>query len=146
VLLLCIMQLLEVAWYTLWDRTCSILYSKDHDNFMSDQSEILVWGQEVTTSLTNKSTWSAKHDWKGGKSSDVIWSKEQRVSSICMIMSSLSGFSILAGTICKKNSAWNMLLDLSWYKKLHDTSIAILALPCNRAFTDIWFDPTLKSL
>jgi hypothetical protein len=40
---------------------------------------------------------------KGGKSSDVIWSKEQRVSSICMIMSSLSGFSILAGTICKKN-------------------------------------------
>jgi hypothetical protein len=30
VLLLCIMQLLEVAWYTLWDRTCSILYSKDH--------------------------------------------------------------------------------------------------------------------
>jgi hypothetical protein len=25
-----------------------------------------------------------------------------RVSSICMIMSSLSGFSILAGTICKK--------------------------------------------
>jgi hypothetical protein len=33
VLLLCIMQLLEVAWYTLWDRTCSILYSKDHDTF-----------------------------------------------------------------------------------------------------------------
>jgi hypothetical protein len=24
------MQLLEVAWYTLWDRICSILYSKDH--------------------------------------------------------------------------------------------------------------------
>jgi hypothetical protein len=23
----------EVAWYTLWDRTCSILYSKDHDTF-----------------------------------------------------------------------------------------------------------------
>jgi len=33
VLLLCIMQLLEVAWYTLWDRTCSILYSKDQDTF-----------------------------------------------------------------------------------------------------------------
>jgi len=33
VLLLCIMQLLEVAWYTLWDRTCSILYSKDRDTF-----------------------------------------------------------------------------------------------------------------
>jgi hypothetical protein len=33
ILLLCIMQLLEVAWYTLWDRTCSILYSKDHDSF-----------------------------------------------------------------------------------------------------------------
>jgi len=33
VLLLCIMQLLEVAWYTLWDRTCSILYSKDHGTF-----------------------------------------------------------------------------------------------------------------
>ena len=29
VLLLCIMQLL----YTLWDRTCSILHSKDHDTF-----------------------------------------------------------------------------------------------------------------
>jgi hypothetical protein len=29
----CIVQLLEVAWYTLWDRTCSILYSKDHDTF-----------------------------------------------------------------------------------------------------------------
>jgi hypothetical protein len=50
-----------------------------------------------------------------------------RVSSICMIMSSLSGFSILAGTICKQ-TAWNMLLDLvckptrimiqkiAWYK------------------------------
>jgi hypothetical protein len=25
----------------------------------------------------------------------------------------------------------------SWYKKLHDTSIAILALPCNRAFTEL---------
>jgi hypothetical protein len=34
-----------------------------------------------------------------------------RVSSICMIISSLSGFSILAGTICKQ-TAWNMLLDL----------------------------------
>jgi hypothetical protein len=33
VLLLCIMQLLEVAWYTLWDRTCSIMYSNDHDTF-----------------------------------------------------------------------------------------------------------------
>jgi hypothetical protein len=31
VLLLCIVQLLEVAWYPRWDRTCSILYSKDHD-------------------------------------------------------------------------------------------------------------------
>ena len=29
VLLLCIMQLL----YTLWDKTCSILHSKDHDTF-----------------------------------------------------------------------------------------------------------------
>jgi hypothetical protein len=25
--------ILEVARYTLWDRTCSILYSKDHDTF-----------------------------------------------------------------------------------------------------------------
>jgi hypothetical protein len=40
-------------------------------------------------------------------------------------MSSLSGFSILAGTICKQ-TAWNMLLDLvhvnwqgSWYKKMY---------------------------
>ena len=78
-----------------------------------------------------------------------IW----RVSSICMIMSSLSGFSILTGTICKQNSAWNMLLDLvckltrimiqkvAWYRVIalftlyvlvYDTSIMILALPCNR--------------
>jgi hypothetical protein len=60
-----------------------------------------------------------------------------------MIMFSLSGFSILAGTICKQ-TAWNMLLDLvhvnwqgSWYKKLHDTSIAILVLPCNRTLRNV---------
>jgi hypothetical protein len=45
------------------------------------------------------STWKIKHDWKGEKSSDAIWSKEQ---IICMMMSSLSGFAILAGTICKQ--------------------------------------------
>jgi hypothetical protein len=43
VLLLCIMQLLEVAWYTLWDRTCSILYSKDHDTFYLRPINILVY-------------------------------------------------------------------------------------------------------
>ena len=65
-----------------------------------------------------------------------------RVSSICMIMSSLSGFSILTWTICNQTLHETCYLIYcvnwqgSWYKKLHDTSIAILALPCNRAFTE----------
>jgi len=61
VLLLCIMQLLEVARYTLWDRTTIVLFctARIRIHFISDQSEILVWGQEVTTSSRNKSTWSA---------------------------------------------------------------------------------------
>ena len=65
-----------------------------------------------------------------------------RVSSICMIMSSLSGFSILAGTICKQTLLetcyliWCVKRQGSWYKKLYDTSIAILVMPCNRALTE----------
>ena len=101
-------------------------------HFISDQSEILVWSQEVTTSSTNKSTWSA-HGKKNmtGKGKKVVMLIGQmnrwRVSSICMIMSSLSGFFILVGTICKQ-TAWNVLLDsvckltrfmiqqVAWYK------------------------------
>ena len=69
-----------------------------------------------------------------------------RVSSICMIMSSLSGFSILAGTICIQTLLetcyliWCVKRQGSWYKKLYDTSIAIPALPCNRAFRCMLFN------
>ena len=50
---------------------------------------------------------------KGGKVVMIFGQRNRwRVSSICMIMSSLSGFSILAGTICKKILHETMLLDL----------------------------------
>jgi hypothetical protein len=58
-----------------------------------------------------------------------------------LVFWTLSVFSILAGTICKQTLHETCYLIYcvkwqgSWYKKLHDTSIAILALPCNRVFT-----------
>ena len=137
-LLLCTMQLLEIAWYTLWDRTCSILYSKHRDTFYLWPIRDLGLGSALST---NKSTWSAHGNktWlERGKSSDVIWSMEQMEESLLNLYDTVFIVRILhfGGNNLYTNSAWNMLLDLvckltrimmqkvAWYK-YRDTCFAV---------------------
>jgi hypothetical protein len=137
----CIMQLLKVAWY----RVIALLtlffglWYKYHDT-------ALPWNRGFTKhAYINYShrrlftySFSIKKSLLKGEKVVMLFGQRNRwrVSSICMIMSSLSGFSILAGKFVK-NSVWNMLLDLvckltrimiqkvAWYYKYRDTCFTV---------------------